>query len=60
MHVGYKCVGLGPACVLLGGSVSVSAHKPGLVDSVGLVVSLTAPASLLLFPALPQDTSSNV
>jgi hypothetical protein len=59
LHICYKCVGLlGPflACSLVGGSVSVSSHRPRVVASVGpLVVFLTPLASSILSPTLPQD-----
>lgn len=51
LHICYICsgdLGSAPASSLVGGSVSVSPHGPRLVDSVGLLVSLTTPVPAIL------------
>ena len=65
LHTCHKCVrGLGsaPACSLLGGSVSMSPHRPRVVDSVGLfMVSLTplACSVLSITIIIPQKSLSS-
>lgn len=49
-----------PACSWVGNLVSMSPHRPKLVNTVGLlVVSLTLPSCLTLSPTLPQDFPSS-
>ena len=62
LHVYYKCVGgLGLAHAYSQvGSVSLSPHGPGLVDSVGLVVVVLTPLSPSVLPlTLTQDFPSS-